>query len=133
MGALSNIEIVRLIQEATARGDYEAGAAYYKDDFTLREAPSLPYGGDYRGGESLASFIEKHHQTWSEHAFEVLCYVDAGDDQVICLVKLHATSRATGRTLEMQVTEWWTLKDGRVVDIHEFYFDTAAVLAAITP
>jgi len=126
---LSNIDIVRAIQDGTADNEMETGLRYYNESTRLREAPSLPYGGTYYGHGGMKEFLKKHHETWSEHTLKVHRYIDAGD-QVICLVELMTTSRATGKKVNMLVTEWWTLKDGIVTDIHEFYFDTAAVVAA---
>lgn len=125
---MSNLDIVRAIQDGTAGGEIRTGKAFYAADFTLREAPSLPYGGTFRGAAGLEDFIDRHEATWAERSFEVLKYVEVGD-QVICLVELTARSRRTGKAITMQVTEWWTLRDGQVIDIHEFYFDTAAVAA----
>ena len=41
-------------------------------------------------------------------------------------------NRKTGKKVETPKADFWTFRDGKVVEFHEFY-DTAALIAAATP
>jgi ketosteroid isomerase-like protein len=41
-------------------------------------------------------------------------------------------NRKTGKVVDTPKADFWTFRDGKVVEFHEFY-DTAALFAAATP
>ena len=45
-------------------------------------------------------------------------------------VRTIATARPTGKQVKMPFRECFTLRDGLVVDLQPFYYDTAAIAAA---
>ena len=126
----TNREIVEEIYAAANRGDLEALAANFHPDVVLHQAPSLPYGGDHKGREAtMACLLAMFTEHWDVSALTVHNIAVDGD-MVISAVDLTAIARPTGRQVEMPFRECFTIRDGLVVDLQPFYYDTAAVAAA---
>jgi ketosteroid isomerase-like protein len=126
----NNREIVEEIYAAANRGDLEAIAARMHPDVVLHQAPSLPYGGEYEGVEAaMACLVEMFTRHWEVGALTVHNIAVDGD-VVITAVDLIATARPTGKQVKMPFRECFVLRDGLVVDLQPFYYDTAAIAAA---
>ena len=52
-------------------------------------------------------------------------------DQVIALSRMTAVAKPTGRLVEMHVAETFQVSDGKIAAVRPYYFDTAALLAAL--
>jgi uncharacterized protein len=52
-----NVEFVKGIYGAFARGDVPAVLGAFTDDIEWFEADGMPYGGVYRGGEAVAQNV----------------------------------------------------------------------------
>ena len=119
---------VRAFLEAFRNADLAAMEALLAPDFVLRQADGLPYAGVYRGVEGWRGLLHKFGQTWSSLVPALVASVGSGP-QFALLFDLAFTSRASGKTLNTRVLEFWTLRNGKVVEILPFYWDTAAVAA----
>jgi ketosteroid isomerase-like protein len=126
----SNREIVEQIYAAANAGDLAGVAARMHDDVVLHQAPSLPYGGEYVGKEAaMGCLLKMFAQYWEVGALTVH-NIAVDDDLVITAVDLTATARPTGRRVVMPFRECFRLRDGLVVDLQPFYYDTAAIAEA---
>jgi ketosteroid isomerase-like protein len=99
-------------------------------DVVVHIPPSMPYGGEHIGHEGFLRMGEAMNATWDIDGDLDMKFIDIGDDQVICFVNFEASSRHTGRPVEMRMVEVYTLTEGRIIDIRLFYWDTAAVAEA---
>jgi hypothetical protein len=131
---LSKIDIVELMQEVGHdRSDPDNAALYARHmspNLRVVEPESIPYAGVFQGPERLAELDRIHHATWSSSSHKRLRYL-SGDDFVAVYLEATFTSRATGRTLVTNISEWWRFEGEQIVEIEIFYKDTAAVLAVI--
>jgi len=118
---MTNIDIVRAIQQGTVATG-QPMFNYMHADVVVHEPASLPFGGSFHGMEGMRELRRQQDEVWKERSFEVLDYAQSGD-RVVGLVTLRGTLRATGETIETRVTEWWTLRDGKVAAIEAFYAD----------
>jgi len=103
-----------------------ADALFNYDNLVMYEPESLPYGGAYRGKKGLLEGIAAIAAVWKRISFSDLRY-SLGEDLAIVNFTMHAISRATGKELAMPVCEVWKFRDGRVVEVAPFYWDTNAV------
>jgi uncharacterized protein len=111
---------------ASGGQNFDEVAEVVHPDFVLRQAPSLPFGGEWHGHEGLQRFLDTFVTLW-----ESLDVVDpqvheVGGGTVITLVTMHARSRATGRTLRTPICQVMRFEDGLLREVRPFYWDTAA-------
>lgn len=128
----ANKEVVQRVYDAVSSGDIEAFLAQCAEDMVLVEADSLEVGGTYRGRESVLGCIGRlaEHYDWS--TLEVAELVADGDERVAARVSVKAAGpdRAV-----FEISEWWLVRDGKVVECRPYYLDTQRmneVLAANT-
>jgi len=106
-------------------GNPDGFFAAVTEETEFHEAPSLPYGGVYRGVEGVKRGVMKlMFGAWEDFTFQILQY-GAGGDLVYVHVMISGVGRKTGKSFSMPIVEMWRLKDGKVTEVRPFYFDTA--------
>jgi ketosteroid isomerase-like protein len=122
---------VRKLFEAVARRDAGAYFGAFHPDILISEAPSLPYGGDYRGLEGALRHAERFRATWdryqSEDSRELELEFLAVDNRVVVLWRLRARA-ANGQGIDLPVVSIYRLQDGKIIESRMFPFDTAALV-----
>jgi uncharacterized protein len=118
-----NLAIVKAAFAAGAEGDYDKFFADLTPDAELHEADSLPYGGVYRGPEAVKRGVKTIYATWDEFKVDILQY-GAGGDLVFVHMMISGVGRKTGKSFSMPVIDFWRLKNGKIVEIRPFYYDT---------
>jgi uncharacterized protein len=130
-GAKAAEEVVRAMDTAIlVDGDFDRAMEYAHRDYVIREAPGLPFGGDYRGRaglDALLAAIGGH-----------LEFVDGlrvtyhGIDGSTAIARLsgRALLLATGEEYDFLVVEWVTLREGKVAEVVPFYYDQAGLLGS---
>lgn len=122
----SNIEIVQAIFAAAAAEDWDTIKSLVHDDIQVFEADSLPYAGVFRGPEEFIALIQQVAHTWDDTHHEIH-HVVASGDHVINLATMAGRAKTTGRTFSVPMAEVWRFRDGKVSEVHPFYFDTKAL------
>jgi ketosteroid isomerase-like protein len=102
------------------------------ENTVLREAPSLPYGGEYRGVAAMQRLAQRMRATWGRPGAdgksdptlhrEVEYTVDG--DMVCAHMMFSGTGEKTGKSFSFPVVEVFRFRAGVIVDITVFYFDT---------
>ena len=92
-------------------------------DFVVAQAPGLPYGGDYRGVEGYLEVQEKIRSELLDLSVEDLEIVAEGDT-VLTMFRMLGTSSSTGNKYDMRQVEVWRFRDGKLVSLTPFYYDT---------
>lgn len=105
----------------------DAMLAYLAPDVLMAQAGVLPYGGEWTGRDGFAGFLEAFGKAWSALEFIEQRFVSDGDT-VAVYSRGRLTSRDTGRTLETELVQWITFRDGMIAAFRPFYLDTAGVL-----
>jgi ketosteroid isomerase-like protein len=123
-----NVEIVRRSFEAFQRGDYEA-AMDAIDPRIEYDLTHFPDGKVYLGHEGIREAFRIWMGTWEDYRQELDELIDAGDDEVIALVRESGRGKGSGIELERPTAGLWTLRDGRAVRIR-FYPGKAQALKA---
>ncbi|MEV4001227.1 nuclear transport factor 2 family protein [Actinomadura sp. NPDC049753] len=112
------------------KGDFSVMAAHLAPDVVMYQAPSLPYGGTWRGHDGMERFMAVMSELWSDLTFREQRYAVDGETVTVrndCVFR----ARATGREVDTSVLQWITVRDGLVSEFRPFYLDTSAVLAAL--
>lgn len=124
-----NIAIIKKLFEAVERRDLAGVLAAYDENIRIREAASLPYGGEYRGHAGAIKHGEGYVQTWGNFQSEAEqklspTFLDAGDSVVV----LWRQRAANGELkFDSPAASVYKLNNGKIVE-SEMFQDTAAIL-----
>jgi ketosteroid isomerase-like protein len=119
----SNKDIVREFMATARTGDVAALRSLFHPEFRIVEADGLPYGGTRHGVEGLLGLVHEVFSTWKDCSVQVQQLV-AEDDCVIVLAEMTGVGRADPTPFCVPIAELYRIRDGRIVEIRPFYFDT---------
>lgn len=132
-------ENVRLVEawEASMQRSWDPDAgiekalSFLSPDVEVIEAESLPYAGVYRGHDGFRELARTMKAIWEFLPGKSFEFVGSGN-RVVVLTLGRAVARATGREVEWRLSEVCTLADGLITEVRPFYWDTAAISAAVS-
>lgn len=111
------------------KADFATLAPFFAPDVVLFQAEGLPYGGIWRGHAGLEKFFLVMSGTWE--VFDLVSQEFlATENPVVVRTHVHARARATGRELDFPILQTITVEEGRIAEVHPFYWDTAAIARA---
>ena len=125
-----NVEIVRGICDAYARGDYEASLAALDEEIEFVSPPDVTGSGRvFHGHQGVREGVASFMGTWTDYHYEVRNMIDCGDE-----VLVEGWQRGRGRGSGVEVSEWiytvWTVHGGSVIRQRMFRDRDQAVEAA---
>jgi ketosteroid isomerase-like protein len=126
MPSQDDMAVVRRFTDGLRAGDIAECLDLVHDDLVFAEAPSLPFGGDHVGKDGLVQMLRA-----VSRQFRVKLgtpEIVAGEEFVAVRVSGTMTSRATDRSMPMDVVDIYRVRDGRIARVDVFYKDTAAVV-----
>ncbi len=131
MNEQENVKAVERIYTAFGQGDIQAMLNMLAEDIDwLFPGPAdIPFAGRYRGREQVAQFFKIVGETIEIEQFEPQEFITKGD-KVVVLGHEQMRVKSSGRTSETDWVHVFTLRNGKVVKIHELYYDIAAIVAA---
>jgi ketosteroid isomerase-like protein len=111
-----NVEIVRRLIAAVQRGGADRLAALDAYDAAVQlDQTRMPAGGMYHGREGVRAFYDEWFGAWDELTIQIERFIDAGDDDVLVVVRMTGRGRATGVSVAIRSADVYTVRDGKVV------------------
>lgn len=108
---------------------FELLAPFFSTDVVLHQAETLPYGGTWHGHEGIEEFFIAMSKTWE--SFDMVDqHFLATEGTAVVLTQGHACARSTKQALDFPILQTITVRDGRITEVHPFYWDTAKIAAA---
>lgn len=126
----SNADIVEQVFKLLGTGDLAGAATYFDPDICIYEPTGLPYGGKYVGHAGFYDLFRRLSDSFDELSIPPSAILDAGP-AVIAMTTLHGIAKATGIAVHMPLNEVFVVREGRIIEIRPFYWDTAAVAQAL--
>jgi len=127
----TNTMIIQQIYQAFGRGDAPFIATNVRPDarwdFNVTQS-DVPWHVPVTGAGEVPRFLAAFAENVELEAFEPKQFVAAGDE-VIAHIRIAFKVRRTGRRVEQDQLQWWTVRDGKVSRLRHFE-DTAQVLDA---
>ena len=123
-----NREIVLALYKACGKGDWAKAATLMTEDILIKEAPTLPFAGEFRGVEAMRVLFGKV-QSAGVTGVE-MHQATAGGDWVVVLLDLLLGGSPPVRC---PLAEAFRLKDGKVCEIVPYYFNAALMNASSIP
>ncbi|WP_422038363.1 nuclear transport factor 2 family protein [Roseibium sp.] len=124
-------EVVRTAIECYNRGDAETVSSLLHDDIRYRihaDVETGPYCADCTGKNAFWNTIGQIQADWQIDEYRLTDIIVSGD-RAATQISVKMTSRHTGVSRETELALFFTVKDDRVVELHE-YHDTAAAARA---
>ena len=129
---MSNLDSVRGVYDAFARGDIPAVLGFLSPDSEWTEAEGFPYGGTYVGPEAVLQGVFMRLGTeWEGFAAVPDEFIDGGET-VVALGEYSGTYKATGKSFRANFAHVWKVKGGKAVRFTQ-YVDTLIVQRALQP
>ncbi len=123
---MSNVDLIRGLYEAFARGDVEAVLAALDEQVEWTEVDGFPHGGTYVGKHAvLEGVFAPLGRDWDSFTADMSEFLDAGD-HVVAIGRYRGQYEPTGRSFDAEGAVVWTVRDGKVTRFRQ-YVDTAAL------
>lgn len=117
-------EVVKRIYEEHTKGDLDAVMGHCADDvsfiFPVAEPDLLRYSGAATGKDGFRQRVAHLHEDFVYLDFKVLEMIEEGD-RVVARTEIRMKRRTTGREFVMQAADFWTVKNGKAVELIEYY------------
>src|SRR5205807_8441765 len=113
-----DVELVRRIHDADARGEYELALSFFDRDVEL-DATHMPDGRVLCGFDEVRGHIAEWRASWHNFREEVEEILDAGD-RVVIFYSDCGIGRSSGVETEIRYASVWDLRDGKVARMKNF-------------
>ena len=120
-----NRQTVLALYKATGKGDWAKAASLMTEDILIREAPTLPFAGEYRGVAAMRELFARVRSTGVVGVD--MHQATAGGDWVVVLLDLLYEGDPPVRA---PLAEAFRLENGKVCEIVPYYFDSSVVVVA---
>ena len=126
-----NVRTLRDAYEAFKRGDLDAWFGYMADNIDYRAVEGAPDDhGPIRDKDALRAYLQDWQDTFDDFTSEPLELIDAGDDNVIAVVRISGRAKLSGVETDLTYAALYTLRDGKVVRGREYWTREEALAAA---
>jgi uncharacterized protein len=115
-----NVEFVKGVYGAFARGDVPSVLGAFADDIEWFEAEGMPYGGLYRGPDAVAQNVFGPITGDVEGFALVQEEFIASGATVATVVRYTGTGKATGKALDVPAVHVWEIRDGKLARFRQF-------------
>ncbi|TIU83351.1 MAG: nuclear transport factor 2 family protein [Mesorhizobium sp.] len=120
------VDIVSNLYKAYADRDIEGALSRCAEDVVFRwiaDPRQSRHAGTAHGKQEFLSRLLALDDDFEYRHFVPVEIIDGGD-KVAAQVEIHMTRRTTGEELIMRTANFWTVRDGEIIEMVEYY-DTA--------
>ncbi|CAN7653407.1 nuclear transport factor 2 family protein [Mesorhizobium caraganae] len=125
-------DVVRNLYDAYAKRDIEGALVDCANDIVFRwiaDPAQSRYAGVAKGKQEFLARLLALDDDFEYRSFIPVEIIEEGD-KVAAQVEIHMTRRTTGEEFVMRTADFWTLRDGKIIGMVEYY-DTALAAAVI--
>jgi len=128
---MGGADVVKSLYDAYAKRDIKGALDHCADDVVFRwvAEPGAPYIRAGNGKEEFLARLMSLDNDFEYRSFRPLDFIHSGD-RVAAQVEIHLTRRTNGQELVMRTADFWTVRDGKVVEMVEYY-DTALAASVL--
>ena len=120
--------IVRRFMSANGVDGRPERARLLHEDFVMSSAGGLPFSGEYRGPHGFFALMGKINEVLDLTPGPITVN-PLGQHAVAASFRLTFTARSSGKSVEMDLVEIYTLRDGLIIKLDVYYKDPSAVAA----
>jgi ketosteroid isomerase-like protein len=123
-----NVEIVRVIHEGWAAGNFAVGAELFSPEFTWEQHRAAAEPGS-RAGDEVGRSLRNIFDVYAEYRIDAEEFIDAGD-KVVVMARNSGVAKASGMRVGQFFAFLWTVRDGSVERLRVFTTRDEALEAA---
>jgi uncharacterized protein len=122
MDEQANVNVVKQCYDAFQNGDIASLKAYFADDISweLPAVPGVAFTGRRHGSARVMEFFEQMGAAQAVTVFEPMEFIAQGS-RVVVLGHYSFTVRATGKQFASDWAHVFTVRDGKVTALREFF------------
>jgi ketosteroid isomerase-like protein len=124
-----NVEIVQALIEAYQRADFPTIAQGCDDDFEFTSVMTAVEETSYRGRDGLEAYWADMNEAWEDWQIEVVQLHERGAGEVVAIMRLVGTGKASGAPVDRTIGIRYRLRDGKLWRMLS-YLDPAEALEA---
>jgi len=124
-----NVEIVRRMHDAYARGDVQISLACFHPEIELSTAPSEPGASTYHGLDGVRQATTNWVGTWDDFHIDVEELTDLGE-QVLARLRERGRGKGSGVQVERELFQLFTIRGDRIVRLRMYDTRPEALEAA---
>ena len=110
-----NVEVVRAMWAAYARGDAEAALGAYSEDTVWDDTHYRPDGAVHVGRDALVNVVRTWRAAWEDYDVEAEEVLDAGGDRVVAVLRETGRGKGGGVELTNRFAQVATLRNDQIV------------------
>jgi ketosteroid isomerase-like protein len=122
------IQVHDELQRTFVAGDVEAMLNLFDENCVIREAPDLPFGGDWKGREGVTALAARMAELFDMVPTPLGLY-EVDDTHFITHVSMEMTSKTTGVKQTIPILEMYTVRDGLIVEAFPYYWNAGSLTA----
>ena len=111
-------------------GDFDALAATLDPECVLYQPVSLPYGGEWRGPAGFERWLKAFGAQWSSLEVKDSKFYPVGD-VVFSRSHVYAVARVSNQGVDWPLLQFFRMREAKILELHPFHWDTAAMLPAL--
>ena len=105
--------------------DFKTMTTLIGDGAVYHQAAGLPYGGTYIGFDNWIKMFSHAGSLYDLRIErEPTYFINETMDGVTIGFTINCTSKKTGKVISMPISEYFELKNGKIISIRPFYYDT---------
>jgi len=133
MQQLESVTLIDSLYATFLRGDLNAILDIVSDDteWIVYGPEELEITGEFRGPSGVKQFLEALIATQDEIKVEITDRIAQGN-KVVAIGEYSTRIKATGKRASIPIAHVWTIEEGKITRLLDF-FDTAAAKAAYSP
>lgn len=105
---------MRRAYDALNRRDYELLADLADPDFEMDMTDRVLNPATYQGAAGMERFLREVDELWASMQIRAERVIERGDE-LLAVVLVTLEGRGSGVALENQISQWWTLRDGKLL------------------
>jgi ketosteroid isomerase-like protein len=114
-----NVEVVRAMYAAFARGDREALVSHLDPSIRVHDRPVHPEASVYEGPEGFLRFADTDWDSFDEVIYEPQEFVER-EPYVIVPIKQRGTGKGSSLAVEESIVNVWKLRAGKCVELRNY-------------
>ncbi|MGZ8666733.1 MAG: nuclear transport factor 2 family protein [Solirubrobacterales bacterium] len=127
-----NVEALRRVYEAMARGDFWVARAVFDPEIEWQWSPrvsGLTGRRTYHGIEGVEAATRDWFEAWERFSQEAEDFIEVGE-QVVVLTRMHGRLKGSSREVESRAGSLWTFEGGKAIRYQGFDSRAEALEAA---
>src|SRR5436190_7330643 len=126
-----NVEVVRRVNAAFNRGDYEGWAENLHPHVEFRDrAHAADTSETLKGLQALESLLSEWRESFDDFRAEISEYIDAGD-HVVCATRWTGRGKASDAAVDVSQVDVYEVRQGKIVRATLAYPDKTTALEAV--